>query len=137
MLRKDMNILLEIARDKDIVLKPPPSNEEVEAFAEETGRGPKLHPMRLCFNATVKHAWNADLAEQFVTNCRRFHKIREEEEPLLYELFEIRFSTLKRRYRQWQLRRGEDATQHAQRVQEMDKEDQKLRRRDTRRNNVS
>src|SRR5882762_618651 len=137
MCRKDMNGLLEIARDKDIVLKPPPSNEEVEAFAEEKGPGPKLCPMRLCFNATAKHAWNADLAEQFVTEFRRFRKIGKEEEQLLYELFEVRFSTLRRRYREWQLKRGEDTVQRALRVKEMHKEEQKIRRRDTRRNNVS
>ena len=137
MCRKDMNTLLEIARDKEIVLKMPPSNEEVEAFAEETGPGPELKPMRLCFNVTAKHAWNDELAEQFVTNFRRFHEIGIHEEPLLYELFAVRFSSLKRRYREWQLKRGEDVVQRTQRVKEMHKEERKMGRRDTRRNNVS
>ena len=61
-----MNILLEIGRDKDIVLKTLPSNKEVEAFAEERGLGPILKRMRFCFNVTAKHPWNTDLANQFV-----------------------------------------------------------------------
>ena len=44
-----MNILLEIGRDKDIVLKTLPSNKEVEAFAEERGLGPILNRMHFCF----------------------------------------------------------------------------------------
>jgi hypothetical protein len=137
MCRRDMNAVLEIDRDKEIVLKTPPSNEEVEAFAEETGPGPELKPMHLCFSVTAKHAWNTELAEQFVTHFMKFRGIGREEEPLLYELFTVRFNTLKRRYREWQLKRGEDTVQRAQRVKEMYKVERRMRRRDTRRNNVS
>jgi hypothetical protein len=137
MCRKDMNTVLEINRDKDIVLKKPPSIEEVEAFAEETGPGPKLKPMRFCFDVTAKHAWNIDLAEQFVEKFMIFRGIEEAEEGLVYELFTGRFSSLKRRYKEWQLKRGEDTVQRAQRVKEMHKAERCMRRRDTRRNNVS
>jgi hypothetical protein len=137
MCRKDMNILLEINVDKDIVLKKPPSNEVVEAFAEERGPGPTLKPMRLCFNVTAKHAWNIDLAEQFVEQFMKNRRIGKDEEPLVYELFTVRFNSLKRRYREWQLRGGEDTVQRAQRVNEMHRVERRMRRRDTRRNNVS
>jgi hypothetical protein len=135
--RRDMNVLLDIEKDKDIIRKISPSNEEVEAFAEETGPGPKLNPMRLCFDVPAKHAWNTDLAEQFVKEFMKYHGIDSNEEPLIYELFEARFTSLKRRYREWQLKEGEDTVQRAKRVKEMEKEERRMRRRDTRRNNVS
>ena len=137
MCRKDMNTLLEIGRDKDIVLKAPPSNQEVKAFAEERGPGPVLKHMRFCFNVTAKHPWNTDLADQFVEKFMKDRGIEEAEEALVYELFMYRFDSLKRRYREWQFKRGEDAVQRAQRVKEMHKMERKMRRRDTRRNNVS
>lgn len=132
-----MNTLLEIGIDKDIVLKTPPTIEEIEAFAEERGPGPVFKPMRLSFDVTVKHAWNNDLAEQFVEQFMRDHKISKAEEPLLYELFSVRFYSLKRRHREWKLQRGEDTVQRTQRVKENHKEERRMRRRDTRRNNVS
>lgn len=132
-----MNTLLDISNDKDIVLKTPPSNEEVEAFAEEKGPGPVLKPMRLCFDVTPKHAWNIDLAEQFAEQFMSNRGIGKAEEPLVYELFTTRFCSLKRRYREWKLKRGEDTVQRAQRVKEMHKVERRMRRRDTRRNNVS
>jgi hypothetical protein len=132
-----MNILLNIQKDKDIVRKTPPSIREVEAFAEEKGPGPKLAPMRLCFDVPAKHVWNTDLAEQFVGEFMKHRNIDSNEEPLVYELFAARFTSLKRRYGEWQLKRGEDSVQRAERVKEMQTEERKLRRRDTRRNNVS
>jgi hypothetical protein len=132
-----MNTLLEIQKDKDIVRKTPPSIEEVEAFAEEVGPGSGLAPMRLSFDVPAKHAWNADLAEQFVGEFMKNRKVESDEEPLVYELFAARFTSLKRRYNEWQLKRGEDTVQRAQRVKEMHKEERRMRRRDTRRNNVS
>jgi hypothetical protein len=133
-----MNSLLDIKRDKDIVLKTPPSIEEVEAFAEEEGPGPDLmNDMRFSFDVPAMHAWNNDLAEQFVTEFMKHRKINSAEAPLVYELFTTRFSTLKRRYREWQPKRGEDNVQRKQRVEEMHKEERRMRRRDTRRNNVS
>jgi hypothetical protein len=132
-----MNVLLDINKDKDIVHKKPPSKKEVEAFDKEIGEGPKLKPMRLSFDVTAKHAWNMKLAEEFVTPFMRVRQIEIDEEPLVYELFAVRFSSLKRRYREWQPMRGEDTVQRAQRVKEMHKEEQRMRRRDTRRNNVS
>ena len=91
-----MNALLDNQKDKDIVLKTPPSNEEVEAFAEERGRGPKLAPMRFSFNVTAKHPWNAELAEQFVSEFMKHRRINNAEESLVYELFTTHFDTLKR-----------------------------------------
>jgi hypothetical protein len=132
-----MNVLLEIQKDKDIVWKTSPSNQEIEDFAEGKGRGPKLSPMRFSFRVTARHPWNADLAEQFVTEFMKHRKINSDEEPLLYELFTERFTSLRRRYREWQLKRGEDNVQRAQRVKEMHDEERRMRRRDTRRNNVS
>src|SRR5277367_3116140 len=58
MFREEMNLLIEILKDANIVLKRQPSVEEVEAFAEETGNGPELKPMRLCFAVKMSHAWN-------------------------------------------------------------------------------
>jgi len=132
-----MNTLLEIDKDKDIILKIPPSNEEVEAFAEERGPGPELEPMRLCFDVTAKHAWNMDLAEQFVENFMKNHRIDKDEEQLVYELFIVRFGGLKRRYSEWQMKSGEDAVQRALRVKDRHAVERRMRRRDTRRNNVS
>ena len=132
-----MNALLEIQKDKDIVWKTPPSNQEIEDFAEGKGLGPKLSPMRFSFRVTAKHPWNADLAEQFVTRFMEQRGIKSAEEQLVYELFTERFTCLRRRYREWQLKRGEDTVQRAQRVKEMHNEERRLRRRDTRRNNVS
>jgi len=132
-----MNILLDIQKDKDIVRKRPPSITEVEAFAEEEGPGPELAPMRLCFDVQAKHPWNTDLAEQFVGEFMKHRKINGDEEPLVYELFTARFNSLKRRYREWQLKGDEDTVQRTQRVKEMHTEERRLRRRDTRRNNVS
>ena len=123
MCHKDMNALLDIQKDKDIVLKTSPSNEEVEAPAEERGRGPKLAPMRFSFDVTAKYPWNADLAEQFVGKFMKHRRINNAEESLVYELFTTRFDTLKRQYREWQLMRGEDNVQRAQRVKEMHKEE--------------
>ena len=93
--------------------------------------------MRFSFDVTAKHPWNADLAEQFVGEFMKHRRINNAEESLVYELFTTRFDTLKRRYREWQLMRGEDNVQRAQRVKEMHKEERRMRRRDTRRNNVS
>lgn len=136
-MRRDMNPLLGIDKDKDIVTKTPPSYEEVEDFAEERGPGPELNPMHFSFDVTAKHAWNMDLAEQFVTKWMKHRKINEDEEHLVYEIVTNRFLSLKRRYRQWQLQDGEDNVARAQRVKEMQKEERKMQRRDTRRNNVS
>ena len=91
-----MNVVLDIKIDKDIVGKKPPSNEEVQAFAEENGPGPRLAPMRLSFDVPAGHAWNTDLAEQFVTAFMKYRKINSDEEPLVYELFTARFTSLKR-----------------------------------------
>jgi hypothetical protein len=136
-LRKDMNDLLDIQKDKDIVRKTPPSNEELEDYVEETGPGPDISPMRLSFDVTARHPWNADLADQFVMEFMKHRKIDSAEEPLVYELFTARFISLKRRYREWELMRGEDTMQRAQRVKNMHLEERRLRRKDTRRNNVS
>jgi hypothetical protein len=132
-----MNALINIKRDKEIVLKPQPSEEEVEAFADEMGPGPELAPMRLSFDNGAQHPWNADLAEQFVTEFMKHRNIKSAEEPLVYELFTTRFSSLKRRYREWKPKEGEDNVQRIQRVREMHKDERRMRRRDTRRNNVS
>lgn len=136
-LRKDMNVLLRIKRDKDIVKIEPPSIEEVEDFADETGPGPKLVPMRLSFDITAGHAWNLDLAKQFVEAWMKHRNIHGDEEAIVYELFNTCFLTLKRRYRAWQLQDGEEDVRRKQHVKEMDKEERRMRRRDTRRNNVS
>ena len=134
---KDMNILLEINKDKDIILKILPSEREVEAFAEERGPGPILKPMHLCFDITAKHAWNMDLAEQFVEHFMSNCKIDRAEEQLVYELFTVHFGSLKRQYSEWRMKSGEDAVQCALRVKDRHAVERRMRRRDTRRNNVS
>ena len=93
--------------------------------------------MRFCFNVTAKHPWNTDLAVQFVEQFMVNRGAEEAKEALVYELFMVRFGSLKRRYREWQFKRGEDTVQRAQRVKEMHKMERMMWRRDTRRNNVS
>jgi hypothetical protein len=137
MFREEMNLLIEISKDADIVLKRQPSVEEVEAFAEETGNGPELKPMRLCFDVKMSHAWNGNLAEQFVSRFMRYHDLGESDEALLHELFTARYISLKRQYQEWQLKRGEDTVQRAKRVKEKHEVKRQLVRKDTRRNTVS
>jgi hypothetical protein len=137
MCREEMNIFLEISKDTDIAFKTPPSIEVVEAFAKDDGPGPVLKPMRLCFDVPARHAWNIDLAEQFVQRFMRNHEVDESEECLIYELFNGRFNSLKRRYNEWQCKEGEDGVQRRQRVKEKHKVERKLQRKDTRRNKVS
>ena len=110
-----MNILLEITKDADISFKTPPPTEEVEAFAEERSKGPELKPMRLCLDAPISHAWNNDLAEQFVSRFMHYHELEKSDERLLHELFS-NFSCLKRRYQEWLLKEGEDTVLRTQRV---------------------
>ena len=110
---------------------------DVEAFADGEGPGPELVPMQLCFDVPAKHPWNTDLAEHFVGEFMKERKINSDEEPLVYELFTARFNSLKRRYSEWQLKGDEDPLQRTQRVKDMHTEERRLRRRDTRRNNVS
>jgi hypothetical protein len=132
-----MNTLLNINQDVDIVRKTPPSVEEVEAFCDETGPGPVLKSMRLCFDVPLSNAWNNDLAEQFVDHFMRCNELDEGEKPLVFELFDMRFHCLKRRYNEWRIKQGEDDVQRAQRVKEKQKLERKVQRRDTRRNRVS
>lgn len=132
-----MNVLLEIRKDTDIVKKTPPADQVIEAFENETGYGPELNPMQLCFNVPVTHCWNIDLAEQFIQQFMRQHEIEKSEEPLLYELFTNRFGSLKRRYNEWRIEMGEDTVQRTQRVKEKHRRTRKMQRRDTRRNRVS
>lgn len=132
-----MNVLLEIKKDTDIINKIPPSTEEIEAFEDDTGDGPELNPMRLCFDMPVTHAWNNDLAEQFVEQFMHHNKVEESDEALIHELFVNRFTCLKRRYNEWQFREGEDSVQRARRVKEKHQMERKMQRKDTRRNTVS
>jgi hypothetical protein len=132
-----MNLLLEITKDTDICFKTPPPTEKVEAFAEERGKGPELKPMRLCLDVSISHAWNNDLAEQFVSWFMRYHDLEQSEEGLLHELFVNRFSCLKRRYNEWRLKEGEDTVLRTQRVKEKHQTARCLQRKDTRRNRVS
>src|SRR5271155_6197330 len=134
---EEMNLLIEISKDADIVLKRQPSAEEVEAFAEETGNGPELKPMRLYFDMKMSHAWNSDLAEQFVSRFMRYHDLGESDEALLHELFTTRYTSLKRQYQEWQLKKGEDTVQRAKCVKEKYQVKRLLVRKDTRRNTVS
>lgn len=90
-----MNIILDIQKDKDIVQKTSPSIEEVKAFAEETGPGPELGSMHFSFDVPEKHAWKADLAEQFIGEFMKHWKIKSDEELLVYELFTTRLNSLK------------------------------------------
>jgi hypothetical protein len=132
-----MNALLVIQKDTEIIHKIPPSTEEIEAFEEETGDGPELNPMRLCFDVKITHCWNNDLAEQFVEWFMGRHDVDASQESLLHELFTNRFISLKRRYNEWRIKEGEDAVQRADRVTEKRRKGRKMQRKDTRRNNVS
>jgi hypothetical protein len=67
----------------------------------------------------------------------RRHEVEESEEPLLHELFTNCFTTLKRRYNEWQIKEEEDAVQHVECVKEKHKNERGLQRKDTRQNNVS
>lgn len=90
-----MNELISIMKDVDVVKIPGPSIAEVKAFEDETGARPKLKPMRLYFNGTMKHPWNADLAEQFVSRFMSKSAMDQNDEDDIWSLFQQHFLNLK------------------------------------------
>ena len=135
--RTMMNELIGIMKDVDMVKIPGPSITEVKAFEDETGAGPKLKPMRLYFNGTMKHPWNADLAEQFVSHFMSKFAVDENDEDDIWSLFKQRFLNLKRKVSERKLKQDEDEVGALQRVANKDKARLEGQRPNTRRGTVS
>jgi hypothetical protein len=136
-----MNSLLRIEHDPDIQWCLQPSTESVAAFAEGNGSDPALVPMQLAFGYKKKEPWNKCLGEQFFddfldregTNLR----IQEKEWPLIYELFWQRFENLKKEWKKWQKKNGEDDKSVHHRNSTSKQLDLKTKRRNARRRHVS
>ena len=135
--RTMMNDFIGIMKDEDIVRIPKVSIGEVKAFEDETGAGPKLKPMRLYFDSTMKHPWNADLAEQFVSHFQSRAAVDENDEDDIWDLFKQRFLNLKRRISERKLKDNEDEVGALQRVVNKQKERLDGQRPNTRRGTVS
>jgi len=136
-----MNSLLRIEHDSDIQWHSQPSGETVDDFAEGNGPDPTLVPMQLAFRYKKKDVWNKHLGEQFFddflehggTNLR----LQENEWPLIYKLFWQRFDNLKKEWKKWQKKNGEDDKAVHHRNIKNSQSDLKSKRRNTRRRNVS
>ena len=136
-----MNSLLRIEHDPDIQWSLQPSTESVAAFAEGNRSDPALVPMQLAFGYKKKEPWNKCLGEQFFddfldregTNLR----IQENEWPLIYELFWQRFENLKKEWKKWQKKNGEDDKSVCYRNSTSKQLDLKTKRRNARRRHVS
>lgn len=136
-----MNSLLRIKHDLDIQWCIQPSKEVVAAFAEGNGPDPALVPMQLAFEYKKKEAWNACLGEQFLDDFleregSNLH-IRGNEWPLIHELFWQRFENLKKEWKKWQKKNGEDDKSVRHRNFTNKQLDLKTKRRNTRRRQVS
>jgi hypothetical protein len=132
-----MNELIGSMKDVDMVKIPRPSITEVKAFEDETGAGPKLKLMRLYFNGTMKHPWNADLAEQFLSHFMSKFAMEENDEDDIWSLFKQCFSNLKQKVSERKLKQDEDKVGALQRVVNKDKARLEGQRPDTRRGTVS
>lgn len=135
--RPMMNELIGIMKDTDVVKITGPSIAEVNAFENETGAGPKLKPMRLYLDGKMKHPWNADLAEQFVSQFMSKFAVDENDEDDIWDLFKQRFLNLKRKVSERKLKEDEDEVGALQRVANKDKARLEGQRPNTRRGTVS
>ncbi|KAF8879901.1 hypothetical protein CPB84DRAFT_1751555 [Gymnopilus junonius] len=117
-----------------------PSKEKVDAFAEREGPGPTLVPLALFFAYKKKHAWNLDLGEKFFDDFFEREgprlRLREREWPIIYEIFWQHFSNLKREWKKWQPKEGEDKTAVNHRNSETTRVTLKSKRRNARRKHL-
>ena len=127
--------------DADIQWHSQPSRELVDDFAKGNESDPGLVPMNLAFRYTKKEPWNKSLGEQFVDDFleRGGSKLclQENEWPLIYELFWQRFDNLKKEWKKWQKKEGEDNTAVHNRNSTSNRIDLKTKRRNARRRQVS
>jgi hypothetical protein len=136
-----MNSLLKIEHDSDIKWHSQPSKESVDDFVERSGSAPGLVPMQLAFRYTKKNAWNMSLKEQFFDDFMEREESRlslqEKEWPLIDELFEQRFENLKKEWKKWQRKDGEDEKAVHHRNSASSRLELKSKRRNARRRHVS
>jgi hypothetical protein len=98
-----------------------PSITEVKAFEDETGAGPKLKLMQLYCNGTMKHLWNANLAERFVSHFMSKFAMDENDKDDIWSLFKQHFSNLKQKVSERKLKQDEDEVGALQRGASKDK----------------
>lgn len=136
-----MNSLLKIEHDSDIKWRSQPSTKSVDDFVEGDGLAPALVPMQLAFGYTKKNAWNISLKEQFFDDFVEREGSRlglqENEWPLIDELFGQRFENLKREWKKWQRKDGEDEKAVHHRNSTSSRLELKSKRRNARRRHVS
>jgi hypothetical protein len=136
-----MNSLLRIEHDSDIQRCLQPSKETIAAFAEERGSDPDLVPMQLAFEYKKKEPWNKFLGEEFFDDFLEQEgptlRIQENEWALIYELFWQRFENLKKEWKRWQKKNGEDDKAVRHRNSTNNQLDLKSKRRNARRRHVS
>ena len=109
-----MNRLIGIMHNVDIVHIPQPSTDEVMSFANELGPGLKLKPMQLYFNGSLKHPWNADLAEQFHNYFQSRAVVDDHDEDDIWRLFDQCFLNLKCKFVERKPQEDEDEVQVTQ-----------------------
>jgi hypothetical protein len=136
-----MNSLLKIGKDSDIKWCSQPSKKSVDDFVERDGLNPALVPMQLAFGYMKKHAWNVSLREQFFDDFEEREGprlgLQENEWPLIDELFGQRFENLKKEWKKWQIKEGEDEKAVHHRNSTSSRLDLKSKRRNARRQHVS
>lgn len=107
-----MNSLLRIEHNPDIQRCLQPSEEMVAAFVEGEGPDPPLALMQLAFGYKKKELWNKCLGEQFFDDFLEREgpnlQLQENEWPLIIELFWQHFKNLKKKWKKWQKKDGED-----------------------------
>lgn len=97
--------------------------------------------MQLAFRYSKKEAWNIFLGEQFFDDFldqegSKLH-IQEDEWPLVYDLFWQRFANLKKEWKKWQKKDGEDDKEVHHRNSANNRMDLKAKRKNARRRHVS
>jgi hypothetical protein len=133
--------LLRIEHDSDIQRRSQPSKEIVDDFAEGNGQDPGLVPMQLAFRYTKKEAWNKCLGEQFFDDFLEQEGsklgLQEDEWPLVYNLFWQRFENLKKEWKKWQKKDGENDMEVHHRNSTNIRKELRAKRRNARRRHVS
>ncbi|KAF8881965.1 hypothetical protein CPB84DRAFT_1851432 [Gymnopilus junonius] len=137
--RSHMNSLLNIKCDREIRWISQPSKEKVDAFAEREGPGPTLVPLAL-FSPTKRSMlgiwiWARNFSTISLREGPRL-RLREREWPIIYEIFWQRFSNLKREWKKWQPKEGEDKTAVNHRNSETTRVTLKSKRRNARRKHL-
>ena len=133
--------MLNIEHDSDIKWRPQPSKEIVHDFAKGNGADPALVPMQLAFTYSKKEPWNKCLGEQFFDDFleREERKLflQQDEWPVIYDLFWQRFENLKKEWKKWQKKDGEDDKEVHHRNSTNNRKELRAKRRHARRRHVS